>query len=66
MPAIRLPVLAQAYKARHGTDLFKLLEKELKGDYETFILQLLAGPLKGDVELVKEACDGLGTKEVST
>lgn len=31
MPAIRLPVLKYAYKAREGKDLEKLLEKELRG-----------------------------------
>jgi hypothetical protein len=31
MPAVRLPVLKYAYKAREGKDLERLLEKELKG-----------------------------------
>lgn len=40
MPAVRLPVLKYAYKAREGKDMEKLLEKELKGNYETLILQV--------------------------
>lgn len=32
MPAVRLPVLKYAYKAREGKDLERLLEKELKGE----------------------------------
>ncbi|KAG9010907.1 hypothetical protein FRB94_009387 [Tulasnella sp. JGI-2019a] len=36
--AISLPVLAHAYKSRHGTDLDTLLKKELGGNYEEFIL----------------------------
>ncbi|SGZ12646.1 BQ5605_C028g10519 [Microbotryum silenes-dioicae] len=64
LPAVRIPPLIYAYKAREGKDMIKLLEKELRGNYETLILQILAGPLMGDVELVKDACKGLGTNEM--
>ncbi|ORY62705.1 hypothetical protein BCR35DRAFT_355111 [Leucosporidium creatinivorum] len=64
MPAVRLPVLKYAYKAREGKDLEKLLEKELRGNYETLVLQVVQGPLYADLENIYEACKGLGTNEV--
>ncbi|SCV73439.1 BQ2448_7365 [Microbotryum intermedium] len=64
LQAVRIPPLIYAYKAREGKDMIKLLEKELRGNYETLIVQILVGPLIGDVELVKDACKGLGTNEM--
>ncbi|KAG9008595.1 hypothetical protein FRB93_006514 [Tulasnella sp. JGI-2019a] len=63
-PAVRLPVLAHAYKSRHGTDLNTLLKKELGGNYEIFILQVALGPLRGDVAMIEKASAGVGTNEI--
>ncbi|KAM0754621.1 Annexin [Meredithblackwellia eburnea MCA 4105] len=63
LTATAIPPLVHAYKARHGTDLHKLLEKELSGNYENVILSILRGPLDGDVHYAKKAMVGIGTNE---
>lgn len=63
VPAIRLPVLVHAWRARHGKDLSHLIEKEAGGWYETALLALIKGPLIYDAHLVHRACAGAGTDE---
>ncbi|KAL8278285.1 hypothetical protein RQP46_009317 [Phenoliferia psychrophenolica] len=63
LSAAAIPPLIHAYKARHGTDLVKLLEKELGGSYEDVIVGIMRGPLGGDVHWLHNAMKGMGTNE---
>ncbi|KAI5480428.1 annexin XIV [Pseudohyphozyma bogoriensis] len=62
LPAVRLPVLKNAYRARHAKAMEEVVKSELGGHYKDLMYDLLRGPLYGDVHFVHKACS-MGTNE---
>jgi len=58
-------VIVAAYRARYGKDLATVMKKETTGNHERVLVGLCMSPLAYDVELLHEACSGLGTKETT-
>ncbi|KAI9889563.1 MAG: hypothetical protein M1814_005166 [Vezdaea aestivalis] len=51
------------YGDRFHTDLKELIRKETKGHFQDALVSLIQGPLESDVRNLRQALEGIGTKE---
>lgn len=60
---LQVSTLRMTYHQTHNRDLLKDIKSETTGYFEEALCAIVHGPLEQDVLLLKQATDGLGTKE---
>ncbi len=66
-PSEHLKKVNLAYADKHDVTLFKVMDDELKGDCRDatiFLVGMKIKPYETIAKLIKEACEGIGTKEL--
>ncbi|KAF2721094.1 putative annexin [Polychaeton citri CBS 116435] len=63
LDAIQIENVKRAFRQRHNRDLYRDIKSETSGYFRDGLLAIVRGPLEQDCVVLRDAVEGLGTKE---